>query len=93
MLRLVPGGGYHFFLVSFCFLISPVNGSSNPLSVVVGVVTRPAKLRCCGAIMQQSLACYVVSHRAARPEVVASERGMVEGGSLADNIAYTTMQE
>ena len=79
--------------MSFCFLIFSVNGSSNPLSVVVEIVTRPAGLCCCGGMVRQSLACHVVSPRAAKPGVVASERSMVEGGSRADIIAYTTMQE
>jgi len=57
-----------------------------------GVVTRPAELRCCGATAWQLLACHVVSPRAARPGVAASECDLVEGGLRAYVIAYTTTQ-
>ena len=52
------------------------------------MITRPAKLRCCGATARQSLTCHVVP----QPGVAASEHGMVAGGSSADVIAYTTTQ-
>ena len=67
--RLVPRGGFP----CLCFLMSSVNGSSNPLSVVVGVATRSAGLRCCGATARQSLVvCHVVSPQAAKPGIAPS---------------------
>jgi hypothetical protein len=60
------------FFPCLCFLMSSVNGSSNPLSVVVGVATRSAGLRCCGATARQSLVCHVVSPRAAKPGIAPS---------------------
>ena len=50
------------------------------------------ELRCCGATARQLLACHVVSPRAARPGVAASECDLVEGGLRAYVIAYTTTQ-